>query len=777
MINTQQLRKNTTTNRVLIGHKLGTALSNSKFTTFNDCDDRNDIVTPQNSQLHCSNTKYKSHIDAISVGISPDHTSQANIRQQPKRNPAKSPTTKSPFSCEEQSDSQGKPYKALHVSRNSLSAILYTVEALRAPHSFSPDILEETASMSGQIDVLSPSSRQTGENDIPRSNDIVGPATSVKGPREVMRERTAREARRKAEFEQKEALERVRATEEAILLKERQLVNDRRAASNLDQDFDRDLGENNETTPRISNQIPITLVASNPQTEKRDNSENIEGKTFSSQMNRGAKQGQDQGQASAGGSNFRGTRSRPRQSDNQSKQKQSDHPNSHNSNQVGRSTVSGTRSSFPHAFERWETLSAHWEGLTSFWIRRLEENGREIERDPLLQQLSRQVTDLSAAGANLFHAVVELQRLRASSERKFQRWFFETRTEQERNQEIQASIERKLQTEIEARVAAVAQAATEERERLNAEKQLAEVKRELQISKEEAKRAWEELGRREKEERARTTSLREGLPTVIGGVEVVPMITGPPNRSGTARRTDYTVERSESNRDGNNPNETNSGNPGYSQRPYDVSDSYHDTSDSRRTPVAQNATISNPILNDPSFPGQIHGEKSADTGTFQPVIETSSNTEQKSPQPTPESLEDYSDQEEDEYEMDSQEDVESKNFGNSASYQSELDYIRGSEQYESDMERLRQYGRVPDVEYGRGIQVTAEYLQNPGSYSVPDIEIGDTADYTDLDQQGYSSGPEWSNVPRHHHPTRLSDVMEEDERSRTSASQISRSRD
>ncbi|POS88410.1 hypothetical protein EPUL_000053 [Erysiphe pulchra] len=750
------------------------ALSNSQFTSFNDCDDRNDIVTPKNSQLHRPNAKYKSHIDAICAGISPNHISQANFRYQPKRNPTKSPSTTSSSSCEEQSESQEKPHKALHVSRNTLSAILYTVEALRVPNPFSPDILEETASMSGQIDVLSPFSRQTGDNDIPRSNTTLGPTTSVKGPREVMRERTAREARRKAELEQKEALERMRAIEEAILLEERQLVNERRLASNVSQGYDRDRDENDEAAPRTSSQIPITRIASNPQTEKRDCGENIEGKNFNPQSSRGAKQGQ----ASAVGGNFRGTRSRPRQSDNQSKLKQTDHPTSHNPNQGGRSGVSGTRSTFPHAFERWETLSAHWEGLTSFWIRRLEENGREIERDPLMQQLSRQVTDLSAAGANLFHAVVELQRLRASSERKFQRWFFETRTEQERNQEIQASIERKLQIEVEARVAAVAQAATEERERLNAEKQLAEAKRELQISKEEAKRAWEELGRREKEERARTTSLREGLPTVIGGVEVVPMITGPPNRPGTARRTDYTIERSESSRDGNPPFESNISNPGYPQRPYDVSDSYHDKSDSRRTPIAQNITISNPILNDPSFSEQTDGEKSADN-IFQPVTETSNLTERKSPQPSPESLESYSDQEEEEeeYEMDIEEDVADKNPDNPAVYQSEQDYIRGSEHYQSDMERLRQYGRVPDVEFGRGIQVTADYLQNPGSYSVPDIEIGDIADYPDLDQQGYSSGPEWSSVPRHHHPTRLSDVMEEDERSRTSASQISRSRD
>jgi hypothetical protein len=54
--------------------------------------------------------------------------------------------------------------------------------------------------------------------------------------------------------------------------------------------------------------------------------------------------------------------------------------------------------------------------------------------------MPQQIKDLSAAGNNLFHAVVELQRLRASSERKFQRWFFEHRQEQERAQEREAQL-------------------------------------------------------------------------------------------------------------------------------------------------------------------------------------------------------------------------------------------------------------------------------------------------------------------------------------------------
>lgn len=98
---------------------------------------------------------------------------------------------------------------------------------------------------------------------------------------------------------------------------------------------------------------------------------------------------------------------------------------------------------FPHAFERWETLSSHWEGLTSYWIHRLKPND-DLSGEPLNKQMARQITDLSAAGSNLFHAVVELQRLRASSERKFQRWFFETRAEQEKSSETIAQLQTQL---------------------------------------------------------------------------------------------------------------------------------------------------------------------------------------------------------------------------------------------------------------------------------------------------------------------------------------------
>ncbi|KAI9824347.1 MAG: hypothetical protein M1826_007369 [Phylliscum demangeonii] len=187
-------------------------------------------------------------------------------------------------------------------------------------------------------------------------------------------------------------------------------------------------------------------------------------------------------------------------------------------------------SSFPHAFERWETLSSHWEGLTSYWIRRLEANKEEVGREPLAQQMSRQITDLSAAGANLFHAVVELQRLRASSERKFQRWFFETRAEQERAREKQAELEQAVRRERQLRAEAGQSA------QRTADKLVAETKRELQISKDEARRAWEELGRRVQEERDRTASLADGQPTIMGGIQVVPMAAADVGRHASGHR-------------------------------------------------------------------------------------------------------------------------------------------------------------------------------------------------------------------------------------------------
>ncbi|RPA81846.1 hypothetical protein BJ508DRAFT_414559 [Ascobolus immersus RN42] len=181
------------------------------------------------------------------------------------------------------------------------------------------------------------------------------------------------------------------------------------------------------------------------------------------------------------------------------------------------------KSQFPHAFERWELLSSRWEGMTSYWLGRLEENSEEIARSPVELQLARQVADLSAAGANLFHAVVELQRLRAASERKFQRWFVENRKHQDRHKELTRMLEEALRSERAKRAMNSVEYQDSDQVIVALRREVAELQKELAISKDECRRAWEELGKREVEDRERILSLRSGNATVVGGVEVVPL--------------------------------------------------------------------------------------------------------------------------------------------------------------------------------------------------------------------------------------------------------------
>ncbi|KAK7750415.1 hypothetical protein SLS62_007603 [Diatrype stigma] len=351
----------------------------------------------------------------------------------------------------------------------------------------------------------------------------------------------------------------------------------------------------------------------------------------------------------------------------------------------GSASASRARSSFPHAFERWENLSAHWEGLTNFWIRRLQQNAQEINEDPVSQQLARQVTDLSSAGANLFHAVVELQRLRASSERKFQRWFFETRSELERNQEVTAMLEAALEEERRTRADAIREALEREEGSSKLLQTVAEMRKELLISKEEARRAWDELGRRENEERERIVSLQHGQPTIIGGVQVVPMI--------------QSAGRSNSQRD---PRSYNQAEPTeYTQSPSARGARPEYTQAPAVQPTPTSASTNAPYQ---TQPGVHHRQSYNSEGGYSEEDFETPATQPEVYQPT----------------------------GSSTTQQQQ------QQQQPQQQQQQPQYSAAPD-------------------YS----------------GAGYSSG--WDQVeqqmPRHHHPTRLSDVIEEeDERSRTSAS-------
>ena len=376
-----------------------------------------------------------------------------------------------------------------------------------------------------------------------------GTPTGIRTPRDVMRDRNAREARR---------LEEQRADEARRVADDRRRSVERRAAavtggasrsshaaphrsqdvsrpqSGYDSTMDRRSGGSRvsgadvlgEAVSRTTEYPPGRSRASNiaPQ-EQEYTSGKFRGPGSSQQEQTGPAQ-----PSASGARRSQQSQGAPRLA---SSQPAGSAPSAQPREPSGESGARGTSSSFPHAFERWETLSSHWEGLTSYWLHKLESNTEEIKNTITnASTFSRQITDLSAAGANLFHAVVELQRLRASSERKFQRWFFENRADTERTSEMQGQMDRQLRLERSAREEERMKRAEAEEAAAAAKREVAEMRRELAISKEEARRAWEELGRKSEEDVKTANNLRAGQIATIAGVQVVPYFGGP-SRSGT----------------------------------------------------------------------------------------------------------------------------------------------------------------------------------------------------------------------------------------------------
>lgn len=596
----------------------------------------------------------------------------------------------------------------VRISKHTHSAILWAVEeALRYPNPFTPDLIEENASMSdlrgagGQPAVTngfdSPSSRPTAP---PMQT---GSPSGIKGPKKIMEERAAREKAREAAKEERrrqerqeqerERLEQIQAENEARQLEEHQR---RRAAAAgaapptaiatggdpsvpiSTQPID-PTGSQRRRQPQASiPQVPPTSRTQAPAPQRTS-------RTTGSQPQPPLQYSGVPGMAGSGGPPPGVGPSLPGDPSG---------------------ATSQSRNTFPHAFERWEALSAHWEGLTSFWIRKLQQHAEEIDRDPLSSQLSRQVTDLSAAGANLFHAVVELQRLRASSERKFQRWFFETRAELERHEENKAALERALAEERMSKAAAIKEAVENEQNSSRTQKRINEMQKELQISKEEARRAWEELGRREQEERDRTISLQQGLPTIVGGVQVVPMTQGVPSRGATSQ-------------------------------------------DSRQTQQSEAMSPQYPQYSQPSQRSTGAGPSPSSAGYYQQSHGGGEDERAYSAE------------------------------GQSEGGYSEGEYLidaQGKFVRDARGRKIPYPGTPGDDESDSGAEEYETPSTQPSASYPPSASQSQWSDQPDYSGSDYTA-PGWETMPRHHHPTRLSDVLEEDEtRSRTSAgqSQISR---
>ncbi|TVY14675.1 hypothetical protein LARI1_G007272 [Lachnellula arida] len=774
-------------------HAPGPALTTPIQQPYNDPYDANEPVTPIPAQRQQQRPVRRTHIEAASAGISPppqfrfaQHQRSGQELTNDFDEDLATSTPVASSSLHHSPQSVRRPHRALRISKNTSSAILFTLEeALRHPNPFTPDLVEENAQMSDLTGggPLAPAGNGRGNHGVFRGQDVpsTGSPSGIKGPSVIMRERQAREARKRAAQEEKEAMERARADEEAMIIQETNRRNAERRAAAAGAAPQRVSGEGGQ---RGSGGTTGQRISDNSQRSDRRSGDRVVSGGEPGRQQEQSLQGVGRGGRAVGGGEASAS-ARPRPT--QSQQPRPVQPEQQRTRpaqpQAGPSAAgpsnappgesSGaqqTRSSFPHAFERWETLSAHWEGLTSYWIRRLQENSREIDSDPLSQQLSRQVTDLSAAGANLFHAVVELQRLRASSERKFQRWFFETRADIERGQEIQAMLEASLTTERQERGAAIETAVQQERDRLNLDKQLADMKRELAISKEEAKRAWEELGRREEAERAKISSLRDGQPTSIGGVQVVPMMQGVPNRDiPPTREGPYTGGSIPAN-EPEGPLDSDTAYQAYSQaQRAEPADPFVEQSASRTSRAAE-PQVTSPVTSYEGY-SQAPAVQPASSAFYQQHQGTSLHPSERDPA-YDHSVTSEGAFSEGEYQIDERGQWILDSRGRKIPYP-----VPGSDEdtdeYDEDQQELASRQQYPPtstgVEYVRGSAAPSGGALAPSS-----MPATSGVDYSG---SGYGSEPtaaEWSGVPRHHHPTRLSDVMEEDERSRTSASQISR---
>ena len=692
-----------------------------------------------------------------------------------------------------------EPHPALRISRRTASAIRFVLEeAIRTPYAFTPDTVEENAAMS-ELMASRPANggaRTTGGPTPVTQAD----RSNIRTPQMIMNERRQREAARR---QQTEAEEQRKADEER-----------RRSGERRAQAVAGVAGTNPLTEPGQQRQpqhapsrsgdqhvrYPSTGAPRPPDGMLPPSGRPQDGVPGAQQpRSRANSQAQQQPRPAPSAPASTGERRQPSGDRTHARRPSGAAGPVPAGSSAAAPPVDAPQtqlrdsatSTFPHAFERWETLSSHWEGLTSYWIRRLEQNTDEVRREPLAQQMSRQITDLSAAGANLFHAVVELQRLRASSERKFQRWFYEHRQDQEKAQEREASLEATLNGEREARLAAEANMERMATEKKNAERAVTEMKRELQISKEEARRAWEELGRREQEERDRTLSLREGQPTLVGGVQVVPMAQGMggPGRprsddAYTGTQSSGGIEQHYSYEEGQSPTDTD---PFIEQRrghreqditnlaqgayiPSGAASASQAASSSQATahslataPLIQYPMPTQHSQQAPVQPATSHPEAFYQQPESYLHESRPTNSMAEDSQSYVTSHADETSEGDEEYVLDNRGNYILDNAGHRVPFRSLQSPM--SDEYDVGEDRRRELEHLQ--RYGSAANPPSQYATTGAEQGSPHGQGYVTAGRPVPDYSGDGYGDEWIGM-RHHHPTRLSDVPEEDERSRAS---------
>ncbi|KAG9839885.1 hypothetical protein KCU68_g9322, partial [Aureobasidium melanogenum] len=388
-----------------------------------------------------------------------------------------------------------------------------------------------------------------------------------------------------------------------------------------------------------------------------------------------------------------------------------------------------------------------------------------------------------------------------------------------------------------------------------------EDRRELLIAKAEARRAWESLGDMEAKNSEIMTNLRQGIPTNIGGIQVVPMHAAgaqdaerrPTTAASTGQSPQYHQVRSQQPQQthhvqqqyqpivpdiqyqADEPSPTNTDpftesaragqqlhhEPDMQQFESDVRQPYpsggtpaststartaisphqqrRDISPQEISPLSPNVTTTRPVIqpsqaaaigplsDQPELfyqqpPGKVYLHSPPGSGTARtktPVAEAVQSTRDLGSRPSYES----DTTEGTEYEIDEHGAVRRDAQGRPVVYRNPnrgaaQNISHGSsEEYDTaadvahERELAARYGvGMPPSQIPRAPTSSAEAMASFATSTADDVESAGYRDAEPADYEGAGFGSDWEALQsRHHHPTRLSDVLEEDERSRTTA--------
>ncbi|KAK9476216.1 hypothetical protein V1514DRAFT_197650 [Lipomyces japonicus] len=149
----------------------------------------------------------------------------------------------------------------------------------------------------------------------------------------------------------------------------------------------------------------------------------------------------------------------------------------------------------------WDAICADVEGISGYWIQRLNAHETNITKKPRAAQLNTMVEGLTTTGMALLTAVVELQKRRAETNAKYAEWYEDYSQERARMAQLAQDMDEEMDHERGLRADLITQLEQATEAEANQRWMLEESRRELQAARLECRRAWAEVARLEEQQR------------------------------------------------------------------------------------------------------------------------------------------------------------------------------------------------------------------------------------------------------------------------------------